>query len=360
MRTAQRRASTAATMPSEAAAAPCGEVLDERDPAFAELIAIADEAAYRGRFPDVQYGLPAATALADRHGLGGEPLRRVVAGSNLLFRVGAGRWIKIAPPFWSASFAMEVEMLTRVIGRLEVETPRLHAHGAFGGWRYGLLSHVRGQAWRDQRPRLSRASRRRAAWDLGRLCRDLHAVRADVREPSVEYWHGQLLKRAERAASDQRARGASEAVAVAIGEFLRRHRDAIATTAGFCMVHGDLTDEHVLLRRRRGGPRLSGVIDFADAQPAPREGEFLLPFLQLFAEDGSAQRAFLTAYGYPRRAWSDLPRLLMALALCHRFLAVHEWFAPWLANGSCDMQAIAQRVFPLSSDRHRTCDKPPY
>ncbi len=347
-------------MPSEAREAPLGEVLDGSAPAFAELIAIPDEAAYCGRFPGARFGLPAATALAALHGLGGEPIHRVVAGSNLLFRVGVERWIKLAPPFWSASFAMEVEMLTRVIGRLEVATPRLHAHGEFGGWRFGLLSHVRGQPWRDQRPRLARACRRRAAWDLGNLCRHLHAVRANVREQRVAHWHGQLLRRAENAASDQRARGASAVLAEAMGEFLRRHPSAIATTAGFCLVHGDLTDEHVLLRRRRGGPRVSGVIDFADAQPAPRESDFLLPFLQLFPEDGVAQRAFLAAYGYPRRAWSELPTLLMALALCHRFLAVHEWFAPWLADGSCDMQAIAQRVFPLSADAHRTRVKPGY
>lgn len=308
-----------------------------------------DVAAYRRSFADPQCGVTMARAIARRHGLDPGSLQRLVEGSNLLFRCTPRLWLKIAPPFWRASLDVEARLLPIVHGQLGVETPRPVLQGTWEDSAYLLTTHVHGVAWRQVRSALDRATRIRLAATLGRVCRRLHALRPRVegsgeeRLPVERPW--------EAVAERQRARGAPDSLVAAIVAYLQRHQALLTEGALVPVVHADLTDEHVLVRRGRSGWRLGGLLDFADATSDRREAEFVLPFLQLLPEDARAQRAFLDGYGYPPARWSTLPRLLMGLLLAHRFCAVHEWLAPWLRDPGWTFESVAERIFPVPSPR---------
>ena len=69
---------------------------------------VPDMAAYRKvyKYPDTW--LPAMRAICRRHGLDPDALYGEPTGTNAVFRVGDGPWIKLFPPLWPEDVVREL------------------------------------------------------------------------------------------------------------------------------------------------------------------------------------------------------------------------------------------------------------
>ena len=142
-------------------------------------------------------------------------------------------------------------MLDALRGRLPV--PRIVAHGSLRDrveWRYLILRPVGGRPVREVWPRMSVPERHAVAAAAGRFLNALHRV------PPPRSLRGR--------------RGV--------------------------LLHADLNEDHVIVRRRHGRWRFAGVIDFADARTGDPLGEWMPVWLGLLRHDPGLLRSFLRGY----------------------------------------------------------------
>jgi hygromycin-B 7''-O-kinase len=289
---------------------------------------------YRRRFRDPAFGAGLAEVVRTRHGLPGRLVRQV-EGSNLVFRAGDGPWLKLTPPFWLDAFEAEVRATAAVAGRLPARVPELLATGELEDWRYLVSAHVPGVQAQALLTELTAAEREALADDLGAFMRAFHQVEIGSFERTFGPWPRYL---------EQRLATPHEAPTpwpAQIDRLVARHRDALRALGPPVLIHADLTAEHVMLEQIAGRWRLSGVLDLADAMPAPAELDLIAPFVELFRGQSALQSRLARAAGLePLGA-----ELTMALALQHRFMRFQHWFEPELAGGCGTIEEVAAAVF---------------
>jgi len=303
------------------------------------------QAAYRHRFADPAFGLDLAEVVAARLGLAG-PLVRRPEGSSLVFRTGAGDWLKLSPPFFADAFEAEVEVSRRVAGRLPLPVPEIVQTGRLENWPYLVSTHVAGAPMGAVLPRLAEADLERIAGELGGFMQAFHQVSAAGFDRAFGPWPRYLAACLADPCALHLSRGNDPALAARIAAFVERRRAALEALGPPVLVHADLTAEHVLLGRANGQWRVTGVLDLADSMPAPAALDLVAPCLELFRGRAGPQRRLAAAAGI-EIAEPDPSGWLMALALQHRFVCFHDWFAPELAGGLTEIAAIAAAVFPL-------------
>jgi hygromycin-B 7''-O-kinase len=309
-----------------------------------ETLAIS-EAGYRARFTDSDFGLDLAEAVAARLGLA-PPLARRVEGSSLVFRTGAGDWLKISPPFFCDSFEAEVEASRRVDGRLPLPIPRILETGRLEDWSFLVSAHVPGAPIGEVLERLGEDDLTRIAGELGEFMRAYHGVAVPGFERSFGAWPRYLSACVADPAALHRSRGNDAALAQRIAAFVERWRAPLEALGPPVLVHADLTSEHVLLSETGGRWHVSGVLDLADSMTAPAELDLVTPCVELFRGLAGPQRWLARAAGI-ELAGGDAGGLLMAVALQHRFMHFHHWFRRELAAGLVEIADIAAAVFPL-------------
>ncbi|HEY1753357.1 MAG TPA: aminoglycoside phosphotransferase family protein [Caulobacteraceae bacterium] len=296
---------------------------------------------YRRRFRDPAFGADLAEVVRARHSLVG-PLVRKVEGSSLVFRAGAGPWLKLTPPFFADSFDAEVAATAAAAGKLPARIPELIEAGWVEDWRYLVSAHVPGVQAGEVLGELDGAEREALASDLGAFMRAFHAVEAPGFERPFGPWPAYLARRLGDAAAIHAGRGTPAAWVGRIAAFLARHDPALSALGPPVLVHADLTAEHVMLERAGGRWRLSGVLDLADAMTAPAELDLIAPFVELFRGDAALQARLAAAAGVGRLG----PELTMALAMQHRFFRFDDWFAGEIAAGCVTIEAVAAAAFP--------------
>jgi hypothetical protein len=86
-------------------------------------------------------------AIAARHGLHGATVRRYDAGSMPVYALGARDVLKLFPPHAASHASVEAQVLVFVAGKLPMAAPEVTATGALDGWRYILMTQLRGVRW---------------------------------------------------------------------------------------------------------------------------------------------------------------------------------------------------------------------
>jgi len=270
------------------------------------------------------------------------PLVRKVEGSNLVFRAGDGPWLKICPPYWPDAFDAEVRATAAVQGRLPARVPDILETGALEDWRFLVTAHVPGVQIQSVLPALSDADLDRIADELGAFMAAFHAAPSVGFERAFGPWPVYLDNALTNARAVHLGRGNSPEVADRIAAFLSPYDNALRALGPPVLIHADLTDEHVMLERAGGRWRLAGVLDLADAMTAPAALDLIAPFVGLFRGRAAPQRRLAAAAGVAPLS----PEQVMAVALQHRFMHFHDWFASELAGGMVDVGEIARAIFP--------------
>ncbi len=291
--------------------------------------------------------LPALHAVCARHGLDADPLEAFLpTGTHVTFAAGRAHVVKLFARFWPSDFAVESACAGSVRG-LGLDVPEIVAAGELEGWPYLVFRRLAGvrldRAW----PGLDARDRETLAEELGAFAAKLHALPLRGLDALPRDWEGFVRERRERCVERHRAHGAGDAWLAALPGFLA---GALGPTPGArrVLLHADLCDDNLLVRRDSGRARLGAVLDFADARIGDPEYEFAGPSLFLASPDGTLQCALLRAYGFADSALDEvLARRLAAWLLLHRYVHLPDVLASLGTPEPRDPVALARRLWPF-------------
>ncbi|MFF8899770.1 phosphotransferase [Streptomyces lydicus] len=263
--------------------------------------------------PDEAVMRPGAAALCERLGLAAAALTRYPAGSRPVYAVGTRYVLKLFPAAGAEDGIAESRVLAHLQGRLPVPTPYVHDAGEYGnGWRYVLMSQLRGTDLALAWPRVPRADQERIATEAGEVLAALHALDpaplADVLGPGD--WGGFLGRQRDTAVGRQRAHRLPEPWLEQIPDFLASV--PLPARPPGVLLHTEFMRQHLTVDPSDDW-RLTGLLDFEPAMIGPRAYDFVAVGLFVSRGDPRLLSRVLAAYGEP-----FAPRELLALTLLHR------------------------------------------
>jgi hygromycin-B 7''-O-kinase len=267
----------------------------------------------------------AVTEVLRRHGLKGGRLGRTFPGTCAVFSVGRGRGaliVKLFPPMTAGDWEAEKHALARVVGRVPV--PGLVASGTLHDrsvWRYLVLKSVPGVAFREARSRMPLRDLMAVMREVGKALRVVHRVRVRGPMPGrrVE-WPARMREIAGQALRAYRESGmftphALEDMRRRLPPLLRPH-----VKPPYPLLHADLNEDHVLVRRSGGRWRFSGIIDWGDAEAGDPAYEWFPLWTGLMDRKMDRLHAFLEGYGHGLAMGSPIHgRRAGAFIAIHRF-----------------------------------------
>lgn len=320
------------------------------------LPAIRDWSEWSAVFTDAALWRPAVErlwvaepSLAARTGVGRiETMTAGFPGTCAVFILNESAVIKLFPPLVAGDFERERAVYRLLDGRLP-ELPRLLADGVLRdriAWPYLVTSFLPGAAWRDTQKAMPPAQQWAVARALGERVRRVHEtpIRPGLGWPPADAWPRFVATRVAEASAVLRVVLPPRVVAEA--EALLQATDWFANAPR--LLHADLTQDHALVTQRGDGWRLSGLLDWADAEVGDPVYEWVALYFGFCDGDVALFRAFLTGYGPDGAAHLPDRRRLLAFTLLHRFGAhiIAGVLPDKLRRDLSSLDELAGRLFP--------------
>ncbi|MFE5208734.1 phosphotransferase [Streptomyces sp. NPDC056600] len=275
---------------------------------------------------------PAAEDLCARLGFPGAALVRFPEGSQPVYAVGDDHVLKLFPTAAARHGIAEGRVLTHVQGRLPVPTPTVRDSGPYeNGWRYVLMSRLRGESlahcWGD----VPRRDRERLVAEIGEMLAVLHSLGTDqlgdVLGPGD--WGAFLDRQRAGAVRRQSARGPSTPWLDQIPDFLASVPLPRAPRPS--LLHTEVMRQHLLVDP--DGWRLTGLCDFEPAMIGDRAYDFVGAGLFVTRGDPTLLTRLTGVYGH-----GFAPHALMAYTLLHVYSNL-----PWYLR---ELPAPAEDTLP--------------
>jgi hygromycin-B 7''-O-kinase len=258
---------------------------------------IASAADYDLHFND-EVWLRAASVICARHHLPLTTLRRSPLGENIIFFTDSAFVIKIFAPFRS-QYLRERAALEFARGKLAIETPQLLHAGELEGWPYLVMTYLKGVSAREVWAEIEESERLEIATQLGVAMRELHSQTVLPSEEALNRdWQAFVGQKAREAIERQRACGANPEWLESLPAYISARLPLLPTEFRRVMLHGDIHPGNVLLAKKNGRWRVSGLFDFGDSFCGFHEYEFVAPGVLMVQGRSEEQRAMLRAYGY--------------------------------------------------------------
>lgn len=290
---------------------------------------------------------PGVLAIARRHRIAVDEARgaqRYDSGSLPVYALSEGTVLKLYPPEDAAHAEVEAQVLAFVDDRLPVATPRVIATGAQDGWRYLLMTRLRGrrlvEAWTD----LDGRGRERVAEQTGAALGALHALDGTALRAIEPDWDDFVAAQRASAVERQRARRLAPQWLERIEPFL----DAWMPEAPprRALLHTEVMREHLMVdvAPAGGGVALTGLFDFEPAMTGHPDYEFASVGLFVTCGDARLLRRLMLAYGRRAADLDDdaLPCRLMAHALLHRYSNLRWYLERLPAPGATTLEDLAR------------------
>ena len=289
---------------------------------------VADDwAKWGAMFANVALWQPVVRRICQENGVAaGETIESAYPGSSAVFIVDKQVVVKIFAPFLTQDFHRELETYQLIATRLDPYMPELLAHGIYQDridWYYLIMSFLPGQPIREVRDKIPPKDKIAIARELGWYIRRLHNTpldNAQVIETKAADWYSFLGERRRRCLEELRDKtGLPLEVLRQIAGLLTS--DIFMPPKNFrpCLLNGDFTEDHLLLEKRLGEWRISGLIDWADALAGAAEYEWVALWFGLCGQDVSMFQEILHAYDPQLRLDNRFRRRMMAYTSIHRF-----------------------------------------
>lgn len=296
---------------------------------------------YISRFADAIYWQPYVEHVCARHQLSpSHPIRCHNPGTYPTFIVAEQWVIKFFGTLFNgaATFAAEYEANQLIAAQASVESdaraplpaPPLLGHGflldesAPWRWPYLMIKFIPdvvsfGEVFEQVSPQDKVATARQ----LGRLARQIHTLRLDNAKhlrPSWAAYTSMLdgLRSTCQARHDQ-WRTLPPHLIDQIETFLAAQSDLVDLSTRPCLLHGDMTGDHVLGTLAEGHWRMRNLIDFGDAIVGDPAYDLIPLQLDCFWCDTRLLDAYLDTYGCAALNRPELSRKCLSLALLHQF-----------------------------------------
>lgn len=258
---------------------------------------------------------PVLSTICRRHGLG-EGVHVLPEGSVI---VGATEHhiIKLFEPWNLVHFETEVGGLRFLYGNTTTPTPRVDATGELEGWRYVVMTRLRGVTLDSAWSATTVVDRRRIAHQLGQFAAEIHALPLQGLSGVDDDWDGFLASQRAALMARHQARGG-------VSDTLLRELDSLVTALpvdlrrGF--LHTELTSGNITVARDGDNWNLAGVFDLEPAMVGPPTYDWAAIAIFIARGDASVLAAAGEGYGAEIDA-ADLGwrRAVLANILLHRY-----------------------------------------
>jgi aminoglycoside phosphotransferase (APT) family kinase protein len=247
-------------------------------------------------------------------------------GSSAVFIVDDQVVVKIFAPFLIEDYFHEVETYQLIDARLDPAMPDLLAHGVYPDrvdWHFLIMSFVAGQPIREVRAEIPRNEKAAIARELGWYLRLLHATpldKARVVKTKAADWYAFLKERRKECLEELRDK--TDLPLPVLREIYHLlASDVFLPPKDFrpCLLNGDLTEDHLLLEKRLGEWRISGLIDWADSLVGAVEYEWVALWFGLCGQDAQMFRDIMAAYNPELKLDRNFRRRMMAYTFIHQF-----------------------------------------
>ncbi len=264
---------------------------------------------YGRQFTDVNVWRRAVEQVCQRHHLLAQSIQAGLAGTHPVFLIRNGQpyVIKFYETRFFAgarSYQVERELYQWLPSALPIAIPRLIASGTLeddGTWPYIITSVVPGISFGEVRQQVSTPDIYALAAVLGQTLRHLHSIPVETSPFLVQLRHefSQFISRQydQCVAHHQQWNTLPPHLIAQIPRYLMDHEysnDALS----YCLIHADLTHDHILCEIQDGHWRPAGLIDFGDAWVGDRFYEMVALHLSVFQLDTRLLQTFLTAYTF--------------------------------------------------------------
>ena len=275
-------------------------------------------------FSDVALWRPMVSEICSREGIAYSSIETGYPGTNAVFLLDRKYVIKIYNPFWNG-FGVERELHIALGREVEIPIPAIVTSGRFVDrveWDYLITEFVEGKPIRELRNSLGRKDIIDIAARLGEIVQALHDTDLTSLE-SLERHRETGMQLAQRrkteVVTEIRQKGLlPDDVLDNLESFLEAASKEFGDRRAV-VVHGDLTEDHLLLKRQDGRWAITGLLDFGDAHACPREYEWPALWLDLFRQDTEALRAFFDSYDRTVLEDEDFARRAFIWTLFHDF-----------------------------------------
>ena len=245
-------------------------------------------------------------------------------GTCAVFVVDGQVVVKLFPPMLWSDFEREREVYGVLNGRLAV-LPGFLGSGVYRDqvdWPYLLIAYRPGVPIREMYGALTAVAKQNLGQQVGHIIRTIHNTPlSDLThfDASLSGWHTFLRQRQEQCLTDIAQRTAlSQTLLRALSAFLVDFV-SIELDVPRCLLHADLTEDHLLLAGMGSRLHITALIDWADAEVAPPAYEWVALWFGLCQRDKLFFEAVMHGYD-PTFCWNEPFRWRMLAYTCwHRF-----------------------------------------
>jgi len=273
-------------------------------------------------FTDVGIWHKAVANILDSKGLSFTAVTAGFPGSNAVFLVDDALVVKIFAPMFEADYAKELVLYRLLANRQDIKAPTLVSHGYYNdgnAWPYLIMTYCQGTAIREIWQEMNPGQRQLVAEQLGKKVRALHGIGVKSVDISPLSWANFFQGRISSVIQALREGDLlAQEVVAELDIFLRSSQPSIASSDP-ALIHGDLTEDHLLLGKLGEEWSISGLIDFADAEIAPVEYEWVALWFGLLHCDPAAFQSFMSSYNSCKLLDENWRERMLAMTFLHRY-----------------------------------------
>lgn len=278
-------------------------------------------------FTDAALWVPVIKLICQKTGVAeGIEIEAGYPGSSAVFIIDREVVVKVFAPFLVQDYHHEVETYELINTRLDPYLPDLLAHGVYPDridWYFLVMRFMSGRPIREVRDEIPSKDKIAIARELGWCIKRLHGTPLDearVIQTKAADWYAFLGERRKQCLEELRDK--TELPLSVLREVARLlSTDVFLPPKGFrpSLLNGDFTEDHLLLEKRLGEWRISGLIDWADSLVGATEYEWVALWFGLCGQDVIMFREIMNAYNPDIRLDNRFRQKMMAYTFIHRF-----------------------------------------
>ncbi len=233
--------------------------------------------------------------------------------------------MKFYPSIFESDFLNEVKAL-KFLSSFKV--PKIFETGEIHGWRYLLMSQVRGKSLKDAWPALSPEMRQSACHQVGKHLRKIHDLELS-QDFDLSSWEAFLSAQKTACFARHEKLGLRKDLLAQIPSFLE---SVSLTWPRLSFLHTEVMRDHVFFDVSNGEAGFNGFVDFEPSMVGAPEYDFASVGVFLSSGDKRALQAFYQGYGNSElAATKEFRRRIMAYQLLHRFSNL-KWYLEFMPN----------------------------
>ncbi len=276
-------------------------------------------------FTDTKIWTPIIKEICEKEGIQFIDIRSGFPGTNAVFILDNTYVIKIYPKRCHSDYEHELEIQGILQENSNIIIPRILYNGVFMDrvkWPYIIMEYIQGEAIRDVRDKIARQNKIEIYSQLGKMVKEIHDTSFDsmsnmnISDESYKSFINHRIKDCVK--ENIKKEVLSEKVIDQIPDFINSV-DITPQNFTKVLVNGDLTEDHLLLKKCNGRWEIAALIDLADGKIAQREYDWIALWFSLLNSDVEGMKAFMYSYNSSININEEFRNKAMVFTFLHQF-----------------------------------------